>query len=395
MPLCVHLENVGANRQSVGQKSARLAEIFGAYRVPAGFVLTSRAYEDHVQNLPVHEPLKDIDVTDLDSLLACSNAIKTMITGKPIALPVLNSVKVHARRLGSFLAIRSSSVQEDTKELSFAGQYDSFLDVRNNSHSLEEYIKACWASLYTPRVISYRHHNKLPQENLSTAVLIQNMVHGLSGVLFTSNPNDGSAETLIEFHPKGVVQGNTKPHSVVLKSLVADVSSLGDLSADHQRLLYQYGMKLSERFQCPLDIEWCLDKGTIFILQVRPLKVGTPSVALKYSIPPILLGSAVGSGLKTGVVQKLSKPNESFKEGSVLVVETTSPEWEPVMRRASGLITDKGSQTSHASLVAREMGLSAVVGTMEATSVLKNGQTVTLNTSDSRLGLVYGGEVRV
>ena len=175
-----------------------------------------------------------------------------------------------------------------------------------------------------------------------------------------------------------------------------DTSTNAKLPNDRQMLLYRFGELLVGMYGGPVDVEWVFDGDELFIVQVRPLRVNYEQPAKGYvSALPILIGSPVGAGLVSGVVQKIKDPRDgSFKRGNVLVVETTSPEWEPLMRRARALITDKGSQTSHASLVAREMGLHAIVGTMTATMDLANGQTVTLDGNDLRSGFVYGGEVK-
>jgi len=379
------------NPSSAGPKASRLSDIYESFPVPKGFVILADAYLEHVKELPINNRLKDLKPDDIEDLVKVSGDIKTLITNKPLSAEVLDSVKSFASKLNEKIVVRSSSIQEDLKDLTFAGQYDSFLDLENRLEVLETYIKLCWSSLFTPRAMSYRHHNNLKQENLSIAVLVQNMIYGTSGVVFSVNPNTGEDEVLIEFHAKGVVSGEHNAHSVSLKS-TRDAYDYFSLKADDQQMLFNYTKDLSQVFQSPLDIEWVIDsKGLLSVLQVRPLQVLKQEDSAPFiSDLPILIGSAVGRGVFTGVVHKIKDPKEPFKAGSVLVVSTTSPEWEPVMRKAKALITDFGSKTSHASLVAREMNLPAIVGTGDACLNLKDGQHITLELN-SEIGLVYGG----
>lgn len=384
---CQHLSQL-ISAQDGGQKAARLSSIFQEVSVPQGFVLTSWAYSEHVADLPLDTILATLDATDLDSLLTVSNSIKAMIQSKLLSPKILTELICFSESLDGRIAVRSSSVQEDLSDLSFAGQYDSFLDVENKLEALDSYVKLCWASLYTPRAMSYRHHNKIPQTDLSMAVILQDMVYGMPGVLFSYSPT----ECLIEFHKNGVVHGRTNANSIHIHGDVPR-SDYSALKIKDQDILIALTKKLHKKFATPLDIEWVLGVSGFSILQVRPLKVSkrkTPETSRFLSSIPLLMGSAVGVGPVTGVVQKAYSPQDKIKRDSILVVRDTSPDWEPLMRQARALITDHGCRTSHASLVAAEMGLPAVVGTTDGTFSLTDGQIVTIDL-DSDLGLVYGG----
>ena len=216
MPICLRLEKA-ADSTVAGLKAARLASLRGSFPVPDGFVITAEAYSRHVADLPLDEVLKKIDFNDLAELLDASQVLRDLITQKPVNAQ--DAQELHAELMPldhghPFLSgtnvlpivVRSSSMQEDMADLSFAGQYDSFLDVPIKETL--SYIKLCWASLYTARALSYRHHNGIPQsDGVSMAVIVQQMVRGISGVLFTANPDTGVVETLIEYHEDGVVSG--------------------------------------------------------------------------------------------------------------------------------------------------------------------------------------------
>jgi len=362
-----------------GMKAARLSSISNI-PIPISCVLPSYHYIEHVADLPLEDLLIDLNPLDIESLLKVSSEIKTLICDKPLLTRPLFSIP-----LSDLLAIRSSSIQEDLLGLSFAGQYDSFLNVENNLDQLEKYIKLCWASLYTPRAMSYRHHNGLTQTNLSMAVLIQNMIEGISGVLLSTKN-----EFIIEFSKHGVVDGKTNGEHLIIKDKSA-IKDFGALSAKNQELLINYTESLFDKFGVHLDLEWVLSDHLLYLVQVRPFKVLKDKYTdISVRGIPILFGSAVGFGTLTGVVQKAQSPRDKIKKGMILVVKDTSPDWEPLMRQARALITDHGCRTSHASLVANEMGLPAVVGTTEATFCLTDGQIITIQLG-KETGFVYGG----
>lgn len=395
--ICVPLASAG-NPLIYGQKAARLASLADAFPVPEGFVLASEVYERHVAELPIAGILTKLDPTDIISLCDISREIRDLITSKQILASDAEEVLLALAPLGEEhpfgdgrpVAIRSSALQEDLPGLSFAGQYDSFLDVEITR--VLDYVKLCWASLYSPRALSYRHHNGLGGA-APMAVLIQERVQGLPGVMFTANPNDGSDETIIEFDERGVVDGRVNPVRITMTGYL-DIHQHQKFPGGIQTALYAYGKLLTQMFGGPLDVEYIYRDGGIKILQVRPLKVSDAKPRSSGAgALPILIGTPVGGGLTSGVIQKIRDPKEPFTPGKILCVPDTSPEWEPVMRKARALITDHGSLTSHATLVAREMNLPAMVGTVSATTDLVSGQTVTLDGNDLRTGFVYGGEV--
>lgn len=374
-----------------GAKAFRLFEARHFFSHP-GFVITSDESLTVFKELGIDALLSSLDPENLDELLLVSSKIKDLVAGYPFPSRLSEELSGISQNKRIEYAVRSSAVLEDTPRLSFAGQYDSYLHVHRRE--LADYVKLVWASLYSARAISYRHHNNLPKSGHSIAVLIQEMFDGVSGVLFTVNPDTAANELFIQAAWNGVVNGKSNASTFIVK----DVSEIREhapyLTKTDVQSLYVYAHCLMKKFGPELDIEWVKSEQLgIIPLQVRPLtKVSSGTVYIPSNGQiPILIGAGIGMGITRGEVYKPESPfDKNFKPGFILVARDTSPDWEPLMRLASAIVTDHGCRTSHAALVAAEMALPAVVGTSDATTSLANGQVISLEISES-LGFVFGG----
>lgn len=324
-----------------------------------------------------------------------------------------------------FVAVRSSATVEDTAQFSFAGMFESFLNVRGPEELIRR-VKDCWASGFGARVLFYRVKQGLLGEQL-IAVIVQKMVNAeKSGVMFTVDPATNDPKILVIEGAWGlgevVVGGQVTPdrYEVDKESLAPERKAIGRkefmlvrdeqtgetvrvdlpaerataqvLTAEEVRALAELGKRDEAHYGAPQDAEWAIEKGTIYMVQTRP--VTTLVEKAKAPAPPerqvLLHGLGASPGQATGVVRVLLSPQEEekLKPGEVLVTTMTAPDWVPIMRRAAAIITDAGGMTSHAAIVSRELGIPCIVGTKEATKVLKDGMVVTVN---AREGTVVAG----
>ena len=345
------------------------------------------------------------------------------------------------------VAIRSSATAEDSSEASFAGEYDTYLHISGETQVLEA-IKKCFASLFTDRSLSYRLDTGYAKTEIFLAVTVQQMVRsdlGASGVMFTLDTETGFDKALVISSSYGlgelVVQGSVIPDEfVVFKPLVekkfpAIISKkLGEkktklvysqtktksvpvperdrntlsLSDTEVLTLAKWGMAIEQHFSKRtgknqrMDMEWARDGKTkkLYILQARPETVHSNTsndtrkeYRLQKTSHVLATGTAVGTRIGIGKVRVLRSPEDmhAFRDGEILVARTTNPDWEPIMKRASGIITDQGSRTSHAAIVSRELGIPAIVGALTATKQLKTGDAVTIDCSSGEQGKIYSG----
>lgn len=358
----------------VGNKAARLATVFHAVPIPPGFVLPFPLFDRHICSLNFSGIANISEHTDFDYLKEISDKIQNDIQSKPLDKDIIENL---TRWLPATpLAIRSSASLEDGLQFSFAGKYDSFLHITDN---LEFYIKKVWSSLYNLRALIYQYKLKIPFNKLKMSVIFQEMVDSkLSGVLLTVNPQTGKRELIIEGSRVGVVGGNS--NGELVPEFVCNALS-------------KYVVVLSRGFGDNLDIEWVVDRqDRVFITQIRPFYFKPIAEAQSNCLNsrlPRLLGTPVGLGEISGVAYKTDNPLDSkFRAGDILVVKDTSPDWEPLMWKAGGLITDHGCRTSHAALTAREMGLKAIIGTSDATSEIATGLPVKLCLAEN-IGYVF------
>jgi len=427
----------------VGGKGANLGEMTKAkFPVPYGFAVTVNAWdlflaENNIRE-SIHEVLDGLDVNDSDELESASRKIGRIITNSRVPDAVSKEVfasykKLSGRFTKALVAVRSSATAEDLPGASFAGQQATYLNIKGNSNLMVA-IRDCWASLFTARAIFYREQNKISHDKVKISVIVQEMVQSeVSGVMFSIDPVTNEKDRVVIEAVWGlgelIVQGSVLPDRyVVQKDTFAILSK--EISAQTIRMVKKGGKTVNERvpqkildiqkikdedivnlakiaarlqdhYYFPQDIEWAKDKkGDLFITQTRPVttisskkKTAQKAGESQSESTPILKGSAASPGIGTGHVKILNSPKELSKvgNGDVLVAEMTSPDYVPAMKKASAIITDKGGMTSHAAIVSRELGIPCVVGTNEATKLLKENQVVSV---DGMKGYVFAGSIK-
>ena len=437
-------EDLGKDDVAIaGGKGANLGEMVRAgLPVPPGFVVTAQAYSYFLEKSglsgQIMEILKNTDVDDNDELNRASEEIRKLITSSPmpeeLASEILESYRELSRRVGKeeeFVAVRSSATAEDLPGASFAGQQETFLNVKGEE--IIEYVRRCWSSLYTPRAIFYREKKGFAHERVSIAVVVQKMVNAeKAGVMFSVHPATGEKDKIVIEAAwglgEGVVSGTVTPdHYVVDKKTnklihkevaVKEIMFTKDektgktvkvklpperakaqvLSEEEIEELAELGKKVEEHFGSPQDIEWAIEAGRLYLLQSRPITVlyekEEEEEETEESREVLVKGLAASPGIGSGKVKVIFSVDEldKIKEGDVLVTTMTNPDMVPAMKRASAIVTDEGGMTCHAAIVSRELGIPCVVGTGNATEVLKDGMEVTV---DGTRGVVYRGLTKV
>ncbi|WP_344622285.1 phosphoenolpyruvate synthase [Kitasatospora arboriphila] len=443
----------------VGGKNASLGELVGhlgpaGVRVPDGFATTADAFREFL----ARGGLRDEVAAQFDRLregapLAdVGAAVRAAVLATPLPEALAGELTDGYARLGREagrtdpdVAVRSSATAEDLPEASFAGQQETYLNVRG-PEALLDACRRCFASLFTDRAIDYRERLGFDHLAVALSVGVQLMVRsdlGGSGVMFTLDPESGFPEAVVVSAAWGlgetVVSGQVDPDEyLVFKPLLKDpgldpvlqavcgpkrhksvygdegltrivetsAEERGALVLDHGevRRLAEWAVAVEEHYGCPMDLEWAKDgrSGQLFVVQARPETVQSRrrgAVLRRYRLTGtgerLVDGIAVGEAVGAGPVSKLSSPVEigRFPAGAVLVTAITDPDWEPLMKRASAIVTDHGGRTSHAAIVSRELGVPAVVGTGRATEVLDDGQEVTVSCAEGADGHVYRGRV--
>src|SRR3989344_5854923 len=418
-----------------GGKGASLAEMYNAkIPVPPGFVITAQAYTHFLKKAGINEEIKKIlsklNIDNTAELNKASRKIREVIEKaefpKEIREEIIESyeildadVKNKGDALGvletteePFVAVRSSATTEDLADASFAGQQETFLNVRGKKALLEN-VRKCMSSLFTPRAIFYREKKGFAHDKSYLAVVVQKMVASeKSGVMFSQNPTKDDKSIVIEAVfglGEGIVSGQIKPdHYVVSPDLdefeimeeqisVKKIAIIKNEKGENETVklndqqsrkrvldnyqikrLSQYARELEEHYQKPQDIEFAIDKIGIYIVQSRPITTQfKKSSAVEGDA--ILSGLGASPGVGSGVVKVVHdiEELEKVKDGDVLVTEMTNPDMVVSMQKAAAIITDEGGITSHAAIVSREMGIPAVVGTGDATKKLKDGDEVT------------------
>ncbi len=421
-----------------------------AYREFLEFNNLTTFIDEQLQDLNISS------ITDLQSAgKAIRNAIKQGELPDKLKLEISLCYKNLSQSFGELskvdVAVRSSATAEDLPNASFAGQQETYLNV-HSTESLLDSIKNCYASLFTDRAISYRNHMNFDHSEVALSVGIQKMVRsdsGTSGVAFSIDPESGFKDVVIINASYGLgellVQGSISPdeyvvfkknHAIIEKKLGAkskqmiyDNSKSKNLTrvidvpvdkkdsfclSDNQiNELSNWVIKIENHYSnlynkwCPVDVEWAIDGITnkLYIVQARPETIHSnksTNEILQYSIAksetqdPILTGTAVGDRIGTGKIQVINhiKDITKFKKGNVLVTQMTDPDWEPIMKIASAIITEKGGRTCHAAIISRELGIPAIVGTKNGTKTLKKTKLVTVSCAEGEVGFVYEGECR-
>ena len=441
----------------VGGKNASLGEMIQALvpegiRVPMGFATTAEAYRALLRDNQLDEAIrKTLAARDRgeQSLAESGAAIRTMIEQATVPDAVTRAIREGYQELCTRydtdavdVAVRSSATAEDLPEASFAGQQESFLNVRGEDDLLKA-CRRCMASLFTDRAIAYREAHGFDHMDVALSVGVQKMVRAndaSAGVLFTIDTESGFPDTVVINAAWGlgetVVKGQITPDQYTVykpflgredvvpilqkqrgskeKKLIYtdggtetvatsdDERTAFTLSDDEVLTLACWGVRIEEHYDRPMDVEWAKDghDGDLFIVQARPETVQSRRAAdvlrtyrLTESGVKLLTGQAIGESIAAGPVCVIRDVADidRFEDDAILVTGVTDPDWVPIMKRAAGIITDHGGRTSHAAIVSRELGVPAVLGTGEATDRLHDGQAITLSCAEGDTGVVYDG----
>ncbi len=423
----------------VGGKGANLGEMTNAgFPVPPGFIVTSHAFFNFLKENNLERKIKNLlntlNVDNSHSLKQVSDLIKKEVVSGQMSDELKKEIYLSYKALGgalddSLVAVRSSATAEDLPNASFAGQQETYLNVRGETNLIIK-IKECWASLFEERAMFYRHENKFDHVKVGIAVPVQKMVESeKSGVMFTIDPvtNDKTKIVIEAVYGLGemIVQGQVRPdHYEVSKTtdkiISKEVSLQGKmlkkvgsankevrvslLSRKRQKItdnqileLFKLGKKLEKHYYFPQDIEWAIEGNNVYLVQTRPITTinqtslrqaedkkvkGLKEIQESHNLgKAILKGDGASPGIVTGHVRILKNASENNKiaPGEILVAEQTNPDFVPAMKKASAIITDMGGRTSHAAIVSRELGIPAIVGTEKATKILRTGLVVTVN----------------
>jgi pyruvate,water dikinase len=452
---------VGGKNASLGEMLATLTPL--GVRVPDGFALTAEAYREHLRASRLEEPIREVmrgvRKDDVDDLVRRAERVRAMIAGAPLPHLVAAELDAAYRILSeeygetcTDVAVRSSATAEDLPNASFAGQQESFLNVRGWAR-LEEAVRRAFASLFTARAVSYRLDMGFDHMQVALSVGVQKMVRSdlaSAGVIFTLDPDTGHRGVLVVNSSWGlgesVVGGRVVPDQIVVHKTTLErgyrplvwkrrgtketkvvydeevpdsIKTVPVAPEDRARLslsdddaleLARWAMRIEEHYSelngapTPMDIEWAKDglSGELFIVQARPetvhSRIASPKLhiyRLEGAASPLVTGSAIGDAVATGrahVIRDARRLGE-FRPGEVLVTVATDPDWEPVMKTAAAIVTERGGRTSHAAIVARELGIPAIVGAAHATTAICTGATVTVSCAQGEIGAVYAGEV--
>lgn len=435
----------------VGGKGANLGEMTKVgLPVPPAFCITADAYRNFVEKAGIQKKLKEliqkakreagsrgketwVDYGDL--LSGVAGEVRKLIVAAPMPTEIQNEIKKSYKELCRqeggeiYVACRSSATAEDIPEASFAGQQATFLDVKGEADVVKN-VQECWASLFTDRATFYREKNGFDHLAVYISVIVQKMVSSTkSGVMFTVHPaTNDEDQIMIEASwglGESIVSGAVSPDTYVVSKkdfsilskhitekgteIIRNPKGKGTIKRDVEEKrgkeqcltdkeiveLAKYGKGIEEHYKWPQDIEWAIEGKKIYIVQSRPV---TTLKMEKYAEKPageaeiILKGLGASPGLGAGLVKIITTEEvEKIKEGDILVTKMTNPDMVPAMRKAEGIITDEGGYTCHAAIVSRELGTPCVVGTVNATKVLKDGDTVTV---DGKVGVVYRGKIK-
>jgi len=461
------IDLVGGKNASLGEMLQHLAPL--GINIPDGFVITVHAFEDFLSvndlDSAIAERIADIDYDNVESIRRAGLQVRSTIRNSKFPPPLSTAIieayralSLQYQQTATDVAVRSSATAEDLADASFAGQQETYLNVRGPAELMDA-VRNCFASLFTDRALSYRKNFGYEHLHISLSVGIQKMVRsdlGSSGVAFSLDTESGFKDVVVINGSYGlgemVVQGRVCPDEflvfkprldehyipIIEKKLgVKDkIMVYGDdpdervrvipadktaqarfcLSNDQILTLAKWVMLIETYYStlkqkwCPMDVEWALDGLTneLFIVQARPETIYskknyntlTEYIMKPHSANPVVKGIAVGDKIASGAVNimysldRRTVEGHEFAEGEVLVTDMTDPDWEPIMKKAAAIITNKGGRTCHAAIVAREMGVPAIVGCGNATELLKPGQLVTASCAEGDTGIVYDGKLK-
>ena len=457
----ISLDRVGMNDvDSVGGKNASLGEMISqltsvGVSVPGGFATTADAYRDFLKGNGLTDKIKkvldDLDVDDVNALAVAGSQIRQWIIDAPFQPEFEQAVRTSfaAMQNGNenlAVAVRSSATAEDLPDASFAGQQETFLNIRGIDNVLLA-VKEVFASLFNDRAISYRVHQDFEHSLIALSAGIQQMVRSetaASGVMFTLDTDSGFTDVVFITSSYGlgetVVQGSVNPdefyvykpalntgkpailrrnlgektikmiydpsgetgRSVSTVKVAAEDRNRFSISDEDINELAKQALIIEQHYQRPMDIEWAKDgdTGKLFIVQARPETVQSRSSSalieryiLQEKGEVLVEGRAIGQRIGSGPVKIIGSLSDmdQITEGDVLVTEMTDPDWEPIMKRASAIVTNRGGRTCHAAIIARELGIPAVVGCGNATRLLKKTSNVTVSCAEGDTGNIYDG----
>jgi pyruvate,water dikinase len=470
----VNLSNinlVGGKNASLGEMLSNLQEL--NIKVPNGFVITTDAYSYFLKynNLDssIHNILSNINYNDNTKLRRDAQQIRRLIQNGTFPIDLQNDILEKYYQLSQLyndvngdkqtetdVAVRSSATTEDLSEVSFAGQQDTYLNVRGESQLMER-IKSCFASIFNERAIDYRHNVHFDTTTIKLSVCVQKMVRSdlaSAGVAFSIDTESGNKSVIVINSSYGlgemVVSGQVQPDEFIVfkptlnegyKSIID--KTLGNklekmiysdnqdkrtktisisqddyhkfsLTDGHILQLAEWVSTLEKYYSnkhkkwCPVDVEWAIDGLTneMYIVQCRPETIHsnknqnilTTYTLTEKNVKPILNGIAIGDKISSGCVKTILSLDSrqhhlEFNDGDILVTEITDPDWEPIMKKASAIITERGGRTCHAAIIARELGIPTIVGVIGATKILKNGQMITVNCADGEVGHIYNSKL--
>ncbi|MGA2776274.1 MAG: phosphoenolpyruvate synthase [Steroidobacteraceae bacterium] len=444
------VELVGGKNASIGEMISGLAAL--GVSVPGGFATTAHAYRDFLAQGGLNERIRTVlaalDVDDIAALTVAGAQIRGWMLATPFPERLRRELLEAWRAMGQgpqfAVAVRSSATAEDLPEASFAGQQETFLNVRGEDHLLK-CVHEVYASLFNDRAIAYRVHNRFDHNTVALSVGVQYMVRsdlGSSGVMFTLDTDSGFRDVVFITSAYGlgetVVQGAVNPDEFyvykaalragrpavlrrnlggkAIKMIYGEpgsderVRTVEVSAADRRRFslkedditsLAKQALIIEEHYGAPMDIEWGKDgdSGKIYILQARPETVQSRAgrVIQRYTLKArsalLISGRSIGQKIGAGHARVITdvKDMARVRAGDVLVADMTDPDWEPIMKRAAAIVTNRGGRTCHAAIIARELGIPAVVGCGTATSAIRENQAITVSCAEGDTGHVYDG----
>lgn len=447
------LARVGGKNSSLGEMIGNLANL--GVSVPGGYATTAEAFKDFIAHNNLHQRIFDrlatLDVEDVPALTAAGGEIRGWVIDAPLQPALDQDIRTAYRQLCGdngggdvAVAVRSSATAEDLPDASFAGQQETFLNVTGEDDVVRK-VKEVFASLYNDRAIAYRVHHGFKHEDVFLSAGVQLMVRsnvGSSGVLFTLDTESGFRDVVFITSSYGlgemVVQGAVNPDEFyVYKPTLAQGKPAilrRSIGAKQLRMVYsdrpgervrtedtpaelrnrfsiddadvhelaKQALVIEQHYGRPMDIEWAKDgvSGKLFIVQARPETVKSRAKATqieRYQLgargPVVAEGRAIGQKIGSGVARVVRSLDDMARvqPGDVLVADMTDPDWEPVMKRSAAIVTNRGGRTCHAAIIARELGVPAVVGTGNALETIKDGETITVSCAEGDTGFIYDG----
>ncbi|MAA59125.1 MAG: phosphoenolpyruvate synthase [Pseudomonadales bacterium] len=448
------VETVGGKNASLGEMISNLSG--AGVSVPGGFATTSQAYREFLEqsglDKKIHDALDHLDVNDVNQLAEVGKEIRESIIKTPLQPALETAIREAYQKLqdgndNMSVAVRSSATAEDLPDASFAGQQETFLNINGIDNVLHA-VKEVFASLFNDRAISYRVHQGFEHRQVALSAGVQRMVRsetGASGVMFSLDTESGFRDVVFITAAYGlgetVVQGQVNPDefyvhkptleggrpailrrnlgSKAVKMIYGSATTTGksvetvdvekedrqtfSISDDEVQALAKQCMIIEKHYDHPVDVEWARDgdDGKLYIVQARPetVKSRQTNVMERYLLKEtgkvLVEGRSIGHRIGSGAVKLVTSLREMDKvqTGDVLVTDMTDPDWEPIMKRASAIVTNRGGRTCHAAIIARELGIPAVVGCGDATDILQEGQEVTVSCAEGDTGMVYDGQL--